>query len=512
MSPEGMLRFELFTNQTIRELLEMTAEKCKLSYSSISLTKSPKFPPVNPVNTLAFLKVQHGDMFYCIVRSSDTTIEAPKDFLPVTSDSDPATNPNMVLVDEDCGTDSSGEVVLNLKSGCSHPKAMKCMKCSTKERYMARKLKCGNHGPNASCSTCVKYTDSLIPVIMSQDKKKCRKFFMYPQAYKQFSVFATTYAPLYTMIGLIYGHELYDKTTVGEFIYEPPQIHNKDGVLFDNSPNAAREREVADTLLRIFGLRCIGWIFSHFVRNYVLIDPKDKTEKEDTHSLTANELIMAGRLQAQFGHRFCTMNMPIPRPIPGENWEQNIGRRAHEIVVWGHQTSLQFQRLLRRGTISPAQNPDEKYMVQTTEPVKYGVGKGGGTILDYESGNSFPVEYGLVQIPFGPTPTDAAEPPFNYSFLPTTRPGVDAKEWEMEAKDILGQKGVPFLSLMNDPNLLLYLVNGRNLDADIVYDIARAIVAQRVVDAGAGTHAGAKGKERDVSGFEMLVRSVLLEQ
>jgi len=167
-------------------------------------------------------------------------------------------------------------------------------------------------------------------------------------------------------VGWLFGtYSKYDEVPLGikcsvDAIYRPPQQFQNNSLLIGGEEKEKEILEIAKTL----GLERVGWIITDLVPD---VDGKVKNLRSaDTHFVTAEEAIIAGRLQSKhpnpcrlaptgyFGSKFVTVVV--------------TGKDNGEIDFRGYQVTNQGQSLAVDGTIVPTVDaPEFGYTRETTD-------------------------------------------------------------------------------------------------------------------------------------------------
>ncbi|KAH7823773.1 putative Nuclear pore localization 4 (Npl4) [Monocercomonoides exilis] len=480
-SRDGMFRIEIMNTCTIKDLIEKFSTQVHVNSSEVTISPKPEKQGFPLTSTLADCKFENGTRVFANYSEADST-EKPEegksaDPLEAPAEFSAAARTTRILVDEDAGSDSSGEEA-EQSGKCTHPPSMKCPKCTKSRRYVELQRHCPLHPPWGSCVQCQEWKHSLMPTMKRQTKRKCKQFSLSQSAGQAFASFAITYGERFKRIGIIYGRETPEKGVEAEFIYEPPQLSTAEGVGLLPDPLKDKMAHLAAAL----GMKRVGWVFSHDVRE---------------SPLTAQEAIQAARFQIEDGHRFTTLALTLPdkerekrerekrekkemqkassSSTPSSALAEEEEEEKDKQGMSAYQVSMQLTRIIRRGIVKDEQEFED--VIETKEPV----------LVEMKETNKIQVEFGLVVVPI-----TSFESRFTNMFPISNRPiytpsNADLKEHLLEAK----KRKELFLRTISDIPLLIYLLNV--LDEEIVLEMAKA---------------AASGTMKQYEGFELVLRSM----
>ncbi|KAK2964141.1 putative Nuclear protein localization protein 4 like protein [Blattamonas nauphoetae] len=468
MTKDGVLRIEISPSKAVKDVINEISKRTQTPPDQISLRKQPTDQiSISPELSLNKAGIQHGDLLIAHYQKTITAQTDINKILQAPESFEGHGQKEMILLDNDWGSDSSASELEN-KLPCTHPKTMKCPRCTKKDRYVELHRQCPNHPVWGSCTQCQAWRQSLMPRLKSQTKRKCKQFRISSAAGQAFSSFAITYGKQFKRIGFIFGRETEDKAVEAEWIYEPPQVSSEAGAGLLRSD----EVELVERIAGCFGLKMLGWIFTHDWRDYVM---------------SPYEEIQASKFQLKYGHRFTTLTMLVDEP-PAEALEKAAvpkkDKDGKPIEVKpptkggmeAFQISMQLTRLVRRDIIKAEQDRPE--VIQTTEPV----------LVEMRETGEVPIEFGLVTIPIVAFTSSFSSsfPVENRPIDPPTLP--DLKSYLFNQK----RKGFSFAESLRDLHLLIYLT--QHFDKDVVFQIAQA--------AAIGSFAGCEG-------YEVMLRSLV---
>eukprot|EP01105_Mastigella_eilhardi_P006284 TRINITY_DN17910_c0_g1_i1.p1 TRINITY_DN17910_c0_g1~~TRINITY_DN17910_c0_g1_i1.p1 ORF type:complete len:493 (+),score=107.91 TRINITY_DN17910_c0_g1_i1:44-1522(+) len=341
---------------------------------------------------------------------------------------------------------------------CQHGPHGACAHCMPKDAPSAAPpvFRCRNHGPHGSCIECMSRLDQAKLRIKSQTDSHCVRARMDLASANAFQAFVQGQKFNTRRVGFLYGTFDDAGSTTVHAIYEPPQKANKTD--FELLPD--RGGETADAIATLFGLRRVGWIFSHAARPQIL---------------TATEVSMAAAFQAQYDPRFVTVVLSALSP------EEQSAKGAGQTKVEAFQVSDQCVELHHAHQIVlPCSNPD----AITVRNSVY---------VTAAETNTIDAHLLMLNIPM----VSHQQSIFALCNFPIeNRPGYEQKLSDLKVH-LMREAARPFTDRLADFHLLLYLVNqglfSISTDMPPLCDLVRRKVRDR----------------SQIEGFEMLLSGLV---
>ncbi|XP_055902406.1 nuclear protein localization protein 4 homolog [Eupeodes corollae] len=511
-SPEGIKRFEIGMDTTIKDLYE-TIQKSMGIDAEFGLFKERNFTKElssNLSQTISLFNFNHGDMIY-LKPMAGTTRRSSTSTPPQTfndgNNSNATLNPkkNVEIKEDDVDltlAKEDGRIQRGRDSKlCRHNMNGCCVHCSPIEPYDDTYLKEQNIKHLSFHSYIRKQTSGVdrgkyitIDDISCKIKPGCREHPPWPkgicskcqpsaitlnrQIYRHVDnvMFENTTiverflnywrSTGHQRMGFLYGiYESHTDVPLGirakvAAIYEPPQESTRNSIklLKDES------MEDVDAVAKALGLQKIGWIFTDLIAE----DPAVGTVKHirgiETHFLTAQECIMAGQLQNNhpnpckyssngvFGSKFITICV--------------TGDHSKQVHMEGYAVSAQCMALVRDDCLVPTKDaPELGYIRESTDkqyvPDVYYKEKDEYGNEVQRLARPLPVEYLLVDVPAS-TPL---QPQYTFTRCDKKKPfPVENRYLDGHLQNLYALssylsfwKDSEFLEAVSDFHLLIYL-------------------------------------------------------
>jgi len=221
------------------------------------------------------------------------------------------------------------------------------------------------------------------------------------------------------------------KKTIVEAIYEPPQEPDSDAAEgFEQLEDPLEDK--VDEIARLLGLQKVGWIFGH-------------PPREDDVVLTAAEIIMAAELQLEAADG--VEETPFVTIKVGQGKDGNVGVEAFQV-------SQQCMAMVAEEAIEISTNPGVCQINETFTAIQEG--KGSKTI----DNNFFLTVVPIVQ---HTSEVFVSQFPRVNRDLDDRMPSKDEMKRQLSKS---GSSGWTFVDLLSDFNLLIYMTEFLDINAD----------------------------------------------
>ena len=524
-SSAGTERVTLEPSSPFSELISALSAKCSLAPETLHVYRD--LQDKNPIGThrtrqtLSALRLKHGDMLFIKkrVEGAGTPMEAT--IMPVTaSPATPAAPATLSQLDE---VDTKlakleGTIPRPLNPQlCNHNDNGRCVHCSPLEPYneeylkenkikhlsyysYLKKRRSGSSGkfvqmedidckikpgcikhppwPEGICSTC-----QPPAVTLNQQEYRHCDFVEFETAGIVEKLIGYWRETGHQRAGLMYGrYEVEGHVPLGiksvvSFIYEPPQNTDAKSIEFLEDPY----QSVIDTLAKLLGLTCVGWIFTDLQALSTSEGTVKNLRNGKSFFLSAQECIHAAYFQnhypspsqyshnGKFGSKFVTVCV--------------TGNETNTVEMCAYQVSNQCMALVRDDILSPArEHPGLAYVKKSTadqyvpdvffrEKDEY------GNVVTKEA-RPLPVEYLLLQLPTG-TPKGEHLPLLPGGPVTTVSfPIVNRGQPDLEAfkQYYRAQPDGSFLETLANIDVLFFLCTNGTLDfKDSIVQMCEAI-------------------------------------